>query len=565
MPDDKNTAPFATHLFLDAFDISGNKIMGRQAAGHSFLNSLFKENYDEIALYISHVNDDPRVDVNYKKIVSFLNASLSHSNDPKVSLIPYNTPVETAQYGGIFRPDPNIQELAHHRGYYGHDSYSLIGITHTTASHEIMNCIKDILVAPLMPWDALICTSKSVKDTVQIILDDYFDFLKNKIGATSKPEIQLPIIPLGINVEDFTNDNDREDIRKSFGIEKEDIAILFVGRLSFHAKAHNIPMFLALENIKLNNEGAKLHFIMAGWFPNDEVKEMYVSDAKLYCPSVNVIFLDGRDQKIKFDAYSAGDIFFSLTDNIQETFGLTPLEGMAAGLPVVVSDWNGYRETVRDGIDGFRITTTSYPEELSNILAFRYDIGLDTYDRYCGYHSQYTSVNIEEAVEKLQLLIENKDLRLKLGKNAKKHAFEKFNWSSILKTYSNLKDDLKSIKAKESGKYLDVLNKISSDRLPPYKIFKSYPSRDLNMTSSIKKMLNVNSFDFKDLYDNSESIWYAKPVLPELSEINLVLESLSKDKYESIKSLSEKLNIPSELAIRIVALLSKYGYINVKE
>jgi len=173
--------------------------------------------------------------------------------------------------------------------------------------------------------------------------------------------------------------------------------------------------------------------------------------------------------------------------------------------------------------------------------------------------------NAEEAVEKLQLLIENKDLRLKLGKNAKKHAFEKFNWSSILKTYSNLKDDLKSIKAKESGKYLDVLNKISSDRLPPYKIFKSYPSRDLNMTSSIKKMLNVNSFDFKDLYDNSESIWYAKTVLPELSEINLVLESLSKDKYESIKSLSEKLNIPSELAIRIVALLSKYGYINVKE
>ena len=38
------------------------------------------------------------------------------------------------------------------------------------------------------------------------------------------------------------------------------------------------------------------------------------------------------------------DIFVSLSDNIQETFGLTPLEGMASGLPVVATDWNGYRD-----------------------------------------------------------------------------------------------------------------------------------------------------------------------------------------------------------------------------
>ena len=28
---------------------------------------------------------------------------------------------------------------------------------------------------------------------------------------------------------------------------------------------------------------------------------------------------------------------------------------MAAGLPVVVSDWDGYRYTVTDGVEGFRI------------------------------------------------------------------------------------------------------------------------------------------------------------------------------------------------------------------
>ncbi len=41
--------------------------------------------------------------------------------------------------------------------------------------------------------------------------------------------------------------------------------------------------------------------------------------------------------------WQAADIFTSLSDNIQETFGLTPIEAMAAGLPSVVTDWDGYQ------------------------------------------------------------------------------------------------------------------------------------------------------------------------------------------------------------------------------
>src|SRR5207244_1790203 len=44
-------------------------------------------------------------------------------------------------------------------------------------------------------------------------------------------------------------------------------------------------------------------------------------------------------------------------DNLQETFGLTPIEAMACGVPQVVSDWDGYRDTVLDGVTGYLVPT----------------------------------------------------------------------------------------------------------------------------------------------------------------------------------------------------------------
>ena len=55
----------------------------------------------------------------------------------------------------------------------------------------------------------------------------------------------------------------------------------------------------------------------------------------------------------------------SLSDNMQETFGLTPIEAMAAGLPSVVSDWDGYRDTVQHREHGFRIPTLAPPPALA--------------------------------------------------------------------------------------------------------------------------------------------------------------------------------------------------------
>ena len=72
---------------------------------------------------------------------------------------------------------------------------------------------------------------------------------------------------------------------------------------------------------------------------------------------MRVVVLNGQDSQQRKTAWASADIFCSLSDNIQESFGLTPVEAMAAGLPCVVSDWDGYRDTVRHGEDGFRVDT----------------------------------------------------------------------------------------------------------------------------------------------------------------------------------------------------------------
>lgn len=60
---------------------------------------------------------------------------------------------------------------------------------------------------------------------------------------------------------------------------------------------------------------------------------------------------------------ACADVFVSPVDNIQETFGLTPLEAMASGVPQVVSDWSGYRDTVVHGETGLLVPTHGMPRD----------------------------------------------------------------------------------------------------------------------------------------------------------------------------------------------------------
>tara|TARA_B110000003_G_scaffold163085_1_gene163061 strand:+ start:3491 stop:5176 length:1686 start_codon:yes stop_codon:yes gene_type:complete len=540
----------------DAYSVSKNKVMGRQAAGNSLLKAYAKSSFSNIGVYASNESS-------FNDFTSTFQKLLPPKSQKKLTYIPWGNPKKLSNYGGLYHPAPDFSRFTNQRYSLGHNSYSVVGITHTTASQKAIDSILDLYTEPVMPWDALICTSKSVKNSVNNLFDEYFNILKNRIGASKKPNLELPVIPLGVHLDEYNFSGDQKNInRKNLKISPNDIVILFLGRLSFHAKAHYIPMYLALEKAQDSlPKDVKIHLIQTGWFPNETIEKMYKDDAYRIAPNVSFHFLDGRVDNNKKVSFSVSDIFISLVDNFQETFGLTPLEGMAAELPVIVSDWDGYKDTVRNGIDGFRVPSASMESGNGYNYYENYYFGIDSYDHYIGRTSQTVSININDCIDKLKLLINDKDLRLKLGKNAKERA-KQYDWSNIINQYSLLK--------KELDKKRDLSKKSNQEFLKPIKIqdpytfFNDYSSFNINYNTVIKKNKGINKIDLDDFY-KFESVSFLKNIAPDVLILKNILKYIDINNEALLIDLINEIELDEFIAYQAVLWLSKYGYLNIRE
>jgi D-inositol-3-phosphate glycosyltransferase len=354
--------------------------------------------------------------------------------------------------GALLRGQPELAELAWlRRRQVGDRGYSLLGLVHTIAPPYMRQVIANTVVAPLHPWDAVICTSPSVRDAVARMLDDWSDHLAERTGGRAPPRPALPVAPLGVDGPAFAAMADRPEVRArrraELGLAETDVLVLWVGRLSFFEKAYPQPMFRALQQAA-EATGAKLRFAMAGWFPSDADRTRYQTAARLTAPDVAVQFLDGNDHTLLGELWAASDIFLSLVDNIQETFGITPLEAMAAGLPVVASDWDGYRYTMRDGVDAFLVPTLGGPAGgLGQTMVARHSLDAESYQTYVGSVAQFTAVHVGRAADALAALIRDPALRRRMGEAGRARVAEAFDWPVVVRRYHELLDELAQVRA----------------------------------------------------------------------------------------------------------------------
>ena len=431
----------AVYFEEDAYGTAGKRLLGRQAAGEGFLRGLVRFGKAETLFCCARTR---------KIFDAFCRQVTPWTSAPrKIAWLPTHDLPGIARAGTLYRPDPNIGELAWQRRFHDQRGYSLCGVTHTIASKQMQQMIGDLLLSPVQPWDAVICTSQAVKQAYEKILDDWAEYLGQRIGKRPVNPVQLPVIPLGVDCASFPQGEQagqlRSAFRKRMGIAPEDIVVFFMGRLIFYGKAHPVPMYLALERAA-RQTGKRIHLLQAGWFENKQEEEAFLKSPANFCPSVHCLFLDGRRSEVRYGIWPAADIFVSLSDNIQETFGLTPIEAMANGLPVVIADWNGYQESMQDGVEGFKIPVTMPAPGAGRDLAADYLANHLNYSAYIAHPCMATAVDIDTCVNAFVTLIEQPDVRRKMGEAGRQRARTVYDWRNIIPAYEQLWENLAELR-----------------------------------------------------------------------------------------------------------------------
>ncbi len=341
----------AFDYFPSACSTDGKALMGLNAANEGFLRAFLR--HGRLSTCVAHVREPQEGDA-FLALVR----EVCGEAQPIDCLRPDDLE-SLSRVGALLHPFPGFGPLAWNRNFAGPAAYSLLGITHTTATHAVMDSIGNLAIAPIQPWDAVVCTSTAVRQTYESVLQAWEEHLRQRLGARRLVRPQLPVIPLGVDTDLIkpAKAQDRQRLRQEFGIPTEAFVVLWVGRFDHVAKAHPIPAYLALERLAARLDRPVV-YLQSGWYPNNKIAQAFQRAAHHWAPSVRHLVVDGREPAIRRQVWHAADVFLSLSDNLQETFGLTPIEAMAAELPVVVSDWDGYRDTVREGVDGFCIPTS---------------------------------------------------------------------------------------------------------------------------------------------------------------------------------------------------------------
>jgi hypothetical protein len=115
--------------------------------------------------------------------------------------------------------------------------------------------------------------------------------------------------------------------------------------------------------------------------------------------------------------YRAADMFIAPSDSPQETFGLTAIEAMACGVPVIASDWNGYKETVVHDETGMRIPT--YVPRLPGLVAPRHLVDNSMMHLMVA---QSVAIDVGRLSDAIVLLGGDEEYRMRLSIGARKRA-----------------------------------------------------------------------------------------------------------------------------------------------
>jgi alpha-maltose-1-phosphate synthase len=545
------TAPdVAIRFEPEGYDISRPQLVGRQVATLGFLRAA-----------VAGRGDRPMTGYGPAALAGPFSRLIADLDPTAPAQWIANDQLERfAQLGACHRPDPQLGPEARLRLRVGPQSYALTGVVHTAAT--VLDQLASLAAEPLTPWDALVCPSQAVAEAVRQLHEAEADYLRWRLGGPpAAPLLRTPVIPLGVQCDDFAFDaGERAAARRALGLADDEVTALFVGRLSLMTKAHPLAMYLGLQ-VAAERTGRPVAMVECGRPAQPGTARVMAQGAAAFCPDVRSLVIDGSDELAVRRCWAAADIFISLSDNVQESFGLTPIEAMAAGLPAVVSDWNGYRETVRDGVDGFRISTWAPLAGAGDHFARAREAGSLPLDLACWAAAASTSVEIATLCERLTALIDSAELRRRMGAAGRTRAREVFDWAVVYAQYQALWAELDARRRAATPlelAWLEAAPRASAGGADFFAAFAHYPSAAIKPSTGLAVASGATLDRYRAIAGQA-----LFPMDPAPEQLVAPIWAALEAGAETVADVTHATSLPLRNVILTVGTLAKMGLLDL--
>jgi D-inositol-3-phosphate glycosyltransferase len=241
-------------------------------------------------------------------------------------------------------------------------------------------------------------------------------------------EEKIRIIPCGFDRSEFEPANKRK-ARERLGLDKNGKIILQCGRMVPRKGVDNVIRGLAA---MLRKQQLPVKLVIVGGESDDPDPEKTPEIGRLQHVAAeegvsdNVIFAGRAGRDMLKHYYNAADVF--VTTPWYEPFGITPLESMACGTPVIGSNVGGIKYSVAHGKTGFLV-----PPNDPGILGERI----------------------------LQVLTDEK-LAKQLSRTAIKHVNASFTWKTVTRQIASIYDAIRKRRARVSEKtHVSIFDRLS--------------------------------------------------------------------------------------------------------
>ncbi|ACZ43083.1 glycosyl transferase group 1 [Thermobaculum terrenum ATCC BAA-798] len=239
---------------------------------------------------------------------------------------------------------PHLWKPAMLRASFG-KTFPIVTLVHGIGYPNQLPAFIASLAALRQPTDTIIAPSNAVKK----VFLSHWNNISSLIGIDTPPP-NVHVIHYGVPC---VHPIPKRIARASLMWDETPV-IVFLGRLCSWDKADFNSLFEA--SAKLKAQGKMFKLLLAGYASSTDVKPLWLSATNYGLLDLLEIRPNISDVE-KNLLLSGCDIFVSPSNTISESFGLSIVEAMLHAVPIVCTSWSGYREIVRDGVDGFLVDT----------------------------------------------------------------------------------------------------------------------------------------------------------------------------------------------------------------